>query len=100
MPEKSAFQKLQSFVGYDYYEKKMEKNIAIAAKYFFPKWKHFFVNGMEFTGVDMIRNVDMLYEGLMRNVMLCCNRWRSEADCKVFLGKVFIRNIYHIISIT
>lgn len=97
LPEKSAFHKLQSLVGYDYYEKKIEKNIAIAAKYYFPKWSHFFVNGMDFTGVDMIRNVDMLCDGLMKNVMLCCKKWRSATDCKVFLGKVIIvhKNMLH-----
>lgn len=88
MPEKSTFQKIQSIFGYDNYEKKMEKNITVAAKYYFPKWRHFVVNGYEFTGVDMIRNVEMLCEGLMKNVMLCCKKWRSENDCKAFLGKV------------
>lgn len=90
LPEKSVFRRLQSIVGYDYYEKKMEKNIAIAAKYYFPKWRHFLVNGTEFSGVDMIENVHMVCEGLMKNVMLHCKKWKFEADCKDFLGKVII----------
>lgn len=95
LPEKSKLQAVKSlaaYVGYDHYEKKMEKNIATAAKYYFPKWRHFLVNGSESTGVDMIKNVDMLCEGLMKNVMLCCKKWKwgREEDCMAFLGKVII----------
>lgn len=88
LPEKSVFRTLRSIVGYDNYEKKLEKNIAIAAKYYFPNWKHFLVNGSEFRGEDMIKTVNMVCEGLMKNVMLHCKKWKFEANCKDFLGKV------------
>lgn len=89
LPEESTIQKFKSFF-YNYYERKMEKNILTAAKYFFPKWRHFSVNGSESTSVDVIKNVDMLCEGLMKNVMLCCKKWKwgGEENCRAFLGKV------------
>ncbi|XP_061169274.1 E3 ubiquitin-protein ligase rnf213-alpha-like [Saccostrea echinata] len=93
LPEKAFLQKLKSMVGYDSYEKKMEKDAIFSAKYFFPKWKHFFVHGWDTTGADMLRQMEMLYAGLHKNVFISCKKWTLEEDFKTFLGKVWIEDL-------
>lgn len=88
--EKLVIWILRFIVGYDNYEKKLEKNIVIVVKYYFLKWRYFLVNGLEFRGEDMIKIVNMVCEGLMNNVMFYCKKWKFEVDCKDFFGKVII----------
>lgn len=88
LPEKGAIQYFKSVVGWDSYEKKLQKNTDYVARYFFPKWRYFFVNGWDTSGADMIRQVDMLFKGLKKNVFLSCKKWTLEKNFKEDLGKV------------
>lgn len=87
-PEKGFFQKLKSYVGFDDYEKKLEHDLRLSVKAFFPKWKHFQTNGEEYSPADVMDSLTILYKGLRKNYYKTCKKWRYEPDFIQAIGKV------------
>lgn len=93
IPEKGLYQKVKSFMGLDDYEKKLESDLKLAVKAFFPKWKHFQKDGEEFSPADVMNSLTILYKGLKKNYFMTCKKWRNEPDFAQDVGKVMHRKL-------
>lgn len=87
-PEKGLYQKFKAFIGLDDYEKKLENDLKLSVKAFFPKWKHFQLNGEECSPADVMDSLTTLYKGLRKNYFKTCKRWRYEPYFIQAVGKV------------
>lgn len=87
-PEKGLYQKFKAFIGLDDYEKKLENDLRLSVKAFFPKWKHFQTNGEECSPADVMDSLTTLYTGLKKNYYKTCKKWRYEPDFIQAIGKV------------
>eukprot|EP00105_Crassostrea_gigas_P007930 XP_011422347.1 PREDICTED: E3 ubiquitin-protein ligase rnf213-alpha isoform X2 [Crassostrea gigas] len=87
IPEKGLYQKFKSFMGFDDYEKKLESDLKLTVKAFFPKWKHFQKDGEEFSPADVMNSLTTLYKGLKKNYFMTCKKWRNESDFTQDVGK-------------
>lgn len=86
-PEKGFIQKLKSYI-FDDYEKKLESDLKLTVKAFFPKWKHFQTDGEECSPADVMNSLTTLYTGLKKNYYKTCRKWKSESDFIQDVGKV------------
>lgn len=94
-PEKGGlFQKVQFFIGLDDYEKKLERDLKLTIKVFFPKWKHFQTDGEEVSPADVFNSLRTLYKGLKKNYFKTCKQWRTETDFIQAVGKVSMYSMH------
>lgn len=91
-PEKRFFQKL-TFFWFNYYEKRLESDLKLAVKAFFPKWKHFQKDGEELSPADVMNSLTTLYRGLRKNYYMTCKKWRKESDFIEDVGKVIYQKL-------
>lgn len=71
------------------YEQGLEKDLSTSAKYLFPKWKRFSNQGKQYTGSEMLEEVDMLYRGLSSTYFQTCESWgKDENKFRKYVGKV------------
>lgn len=98
-PEKGFFQKFKSFIGFDDYEKKLESDLKLTVKAFFPKWKHFQTDGENCSPSDMMNSLTALYKGLQKNYLKTCKKWKYESDFNQAVGKVNIHSVVPIDNI-
>lgn len=85
-PEKGFRQKFKAFFGLDDY--KLENDLRLSVKAFFPKWKHFQTNGEECSPADVMDSLTTLYRGLRKNYFKTCKKWSYEPDFIQAIGKV------------
>ena len=89
VPDKGWFQKLKSWTGLADYEKKLEKDLKLSVKAFFPKWKHFQDNGEENSTAEVMKSLNMLYQGLKKSYFRTCKQWKNtETEFRIAVGKV------------
>lgn len=87
-PEKRLYQKFKAFFVLDDYEKKLENDLRLSVKVFFPKWSRFQTNGEEYSPADVMDSLTTLYKGLRKNYFKTCTKWRYEPDFIQAIGKV------------
>ncbi|XP_062591685.1 E3 ubiquitin-protein ligase rnf213-alpha-like, partial [Saccostrea cucullata] len=88
IPDRGLLQKFKAFVGFDDYEKKLESDLWLTVKIFFPKWKHFVSDGEDFSPEDVMSSLKMLYRGLKKTYHKTMKKiWRYEYDFIQSIGK-------------
>ena len=88
VPDNGLFQRFKAFVGFADYEKKLEKDLNLTIKAFFPKWKHFQDGEEENSPEEVMKSLQMLYQGLKKNYLRTCKQWSYEVDFRTAIGKV------------